>query len=187
MRRGILFLSILSIFLWSFQQVQLKKIKISDAISAELPESFRQVSEQELNEQYALGRQPLALYRGPHREVEFSVNVSSNQWQYFDLPLVKDFYKANLSALYSDIKMLNEGSKEVNGHPTAFFEYIGTVEGEESVIRNTTGLSKYTYVSYALVNGKVVVFTFTAPARQQQQWAAVAEEIMHSFKIKKTL
>jgi hypothetical protein len=188
MKINILFLSAVILLLTAFQQpVKLSKTKISDHITARLPEDFQPVGEQELRSKYVSHRPPIALYTSPDRQVDFSVNVSVNQWQHFDLPLVKDFYKASLSTLYTDLRMLKEETTELNKHPAALFEFVGTVEGEENVVRSTASISKYHYVAYVLVNGKVAVFTLTAPARQQQQWSAVAEEIMESIRIKKTL
>lgn len=174
--------------LLAFQEpVRLTKTKISDQISGRLPENFQPVSEEELRSKYVSYRQPIALYTSPDRLVDFSVNVSVNQWQQFDLPLIKDFYKSSLSTLYSNLEILKEETTEIGGHPAAIFEFIGTVEGEESAVRQTNEISKYTYVAYVLVNGKVAVFSLTAPASQQRQWSPVATEIMESLKIKKTL
>ncbi len=178
----------LSFLLLAFQvPVQLKKTKISDHISVNLPENFRQVGEQELSEKYVSTRPPIALYTSQDGLVDFSVNLSATQWQHFDLPLVKDFYKASLSTLYSELKMIKEEVVEVNKHQMAIFEFIGTVAGEETAVRRTNAISKYTYIAYALVNGKVVVCTLTAPAKLQQSWAPVAEEMMNTIRIKKTL
>ena len=176
------------ILLMAFQEpVKLVKTKVSDQISARLPESFQPVNEQDLKKKYVSYRQPIALYTSPDRQADFSVNVSVNQWQHFDLPLIKDFYKASLSTLYSDLRMLKEETTEIDGKPAAVFEFVGTVEGEETAVRQTKQISKYTCVAYVLVNGKVAVFSFTAPASQQRKWAATAAEIMESLKIKKTL
>ena len=184
----VMLLSILAVLLWAFQgPVELVKTKINDHISASIPESFSLVGEQALSEKYVSSRKPVALFTSPDGQVDFSVNLSANQWQHFDLPLAKDFYKASLSTLYSDLKMLKEEIVEINGQPAAIFEYIGTVEGEESAVRASRAVSKYTYIAYAMVNGKVVVSTFSAPANQQARWAPVAEEVIHSLKIKKTL
>lgn len=178
----------LSILFWAFQQpVDLKRTKISDQISAKLPEEFRQVSEDELSAKYISYRKPIALYTSPDRLVDFSVNVSVNQWQHFDLPIAKDFYKASLGALYSELEMIKEETREVGNHPAAVFEFIGTVEGEEGVVRSTKSISKYNYIAYVLVEGKIAVFALSAPAKLQQKWSPVAEEIIESLKIKKTL
>lgn len=188
MKIKILFLCALGLFAMAFQQAaKLTKTRISDEISARLPENFQPVSQEDLSTKYVSSRPPIALYTSPDRQVDFSVNVSVNQWQHFDLPLIKDFYKASLSTLFSDLKLIKEETTEINKHPAALFEFVGTVEGEEGTVRRTAAISKYHYVAYVLVNGKVAVFTLTAPDNQQQQWSSVAEEIMQSIRIKKTL
>lgn len=188
MKIKILFLCIAGLLAMAFQQpVKLTKTKISDEISARLPENFQPVSQEELRTKHVSSRPPIALYTTPDKQVDFSVNVSVNQWQHFDLPLIKDFYKASLSTLFSDLELLKEETTEINNHPAALFEFVGTVEGEEGTVRRTASISKYHYVAYVLVNGKVAVFTLTAPAGQQQEWSSVGEEIMQSIRIKKTL
>lgn len=188
MKIKILFLCAVGLLAMAFQQpAKLTKTRISDEISARLPEHFQPVSEQDLSSKYVSSRPPIALYTSPDMQVDFSVNVSVNQWQHFDLPLIKDFYKASLSTLFTDMQLLKEETTEINNHPAALFEFIGTVEGEEGTVRRTASISKYHYVAYILVNGKVAVFTLAAPAGQQQEWSAVGEEIMQSIRIKKTL
>ena len=187
MDRVVIVLGVLAVLLWSFQAPELIKIKVNDHLSVKVPESFTLVGEQELIEKYRSSRKPVALFTIPDGQVDFSINLSANQWQHFDLPLAKDFYKASLGALYSDLKIIKEDIVEINGRQVAIFEYIGTVEGEDSPIRQNSAVSKYTYLVYAMVNGKIVVSTFTAPANQQQRWASIAEAVMNSLSIKETL
>lgn len=171
------------------QDTKLVKTKVHDAITVSLPAEFTPVSEQEMMAKYVSSRKPLALYSNPSKQVDFSVNLSTNQWQHFDLPLVKDFYKASLSTLYSDIQWIKEEIQEIKGVPFAVFEYVGTVADteQENTLRKTKPMQVYTNIAYGLVNGKVVVFTLTAPANQQQQWSPVAEAVMESIRLKKTL
>ncbi|WP_017730244.1 hypothetical protein [Nafulsella turpanensis] len=172
----------------SFQQPgRLQRVKVTDGISVKLPENFTLVPEEALSERYISTRQPIALYTSPNGQAEFVINVSNNQWQHFDLPLVKDFYKASLGGLYSDIDFMKEETTETDKMPAAVFEYIGSGQSEEGVIRKSEGFSKYTYIAYVLVEGKVAIFSFTAPAKEKTIWAPVAAEIMESLKLKKTL
>lgn len=176
-------------FLLALQVPKLKKTQLHEAITVSLPEDFAPVSEQDMAAKYVSYRQPIALYTNSSRQVDFSVNLSLTQWQYFDLPLVKDFYKASLSTLYSEIEWIKEDIQEIKDVNFAIFEYVGTVAdaAEENTIRQTKPMQVYTYIAYGLVNGKVVVLTFTAPASQRQQWAPVAEAIMETIRLKKTL
>ena len=182
-------LPLLLAFEASAQGPKLVKTKVHDAITVSLPAEFVPVTEQEMNSKYVSYRRPIALYTNASKQVDFSVNLSLTQWQHFDLPLVKDFYKASLATLYSDIKWIKEDIEEIKGVPFAIFEYVGTVADaeKENTIKQTKPLEVYTYIAYGLMNGKVVVFTLTAPANQRQQWAPVAEEVMESIRLKKTL
>ena len=172
----------------SFQQAgRLQRVKVTDGISVKLPENFSMVPEEALSERYISNRKPIALFTSPNGQAEFVINVSNNQWQHFDLPLVKDFYKASLGSLYSDIRFTKEETTEIDKMPAAVFEYVGSGESEEGVIRKSESFSKYTYIAYVLVEGKVAVFSFTAPASEKAVWAPVAGEIMESLKLKKTL
>lgn len=173
----------------SAQQAKLVKTKVHDAITVSIPANFAPVSEQEMASKYVSSRQPVALYTGPDKQADFSVNLSTTQWQHFDLPLVKDFYKASLATLYTEMEWIKEEIQEIRDVNFAIFEYVGTVadEEQENAIRKTSPMQVYTYLAYGLVEGKVVVFTFTAPANQRQQWAPVAEAMMESIRLKKTL
>lgn len=171
------------------QEPKLVKTKVHDAITVSVPADFVPVSEQEMASKYVSNRKPLALFTNSSKQVDLSVNLSNNQWQHFDLPLVKDFYKASLSTLYSDVQWIREEIQEIKGVPFAIFEYVGTVADteQENTLRKTKPMEVYTHIAYGMVNGKVVVVTLTAPANQRQQWAPVAEAVMESIKLKKTL
>lgn len=187
MFKKLFFLVFISGFIMSFQQPRLKRVEVSEGISVKLPEGFTLVPEEALSEKYISSRKPIALFTSPDGQAEFSVNVSPNQWQHFDLPLAKDFYKASLATLFSDFNIINEETTEIDKMPAAVFEFIGSGEGEEGVIRKSEGFSRYTYIAYVMVGGKVAVFSFTAPANQQARWSPVAAEVMESLKLKKTL
>lgn len=184
----VLWLALFLPLLLAFQTPKLKKTEVTDAITVSLPTAFAPVTEQDMAAKYVSYRKPLALYTDQNRQVDFSVNVSLTQWQHFDLPLVKDFYKASLATLYTDIQWIKEDIQEIKDVPFAIFEYVGTIADpeQENAIRQTKPMQVYTYIAYGLVNGKVAVFTFTAPANQRQQWAPVAQEIMESIRLKKS-
>ena len=189
--KRLLLLGLALLPLLAFQEVpKLKKTQVSEGITVSLPEAFALVGEQEMMSKYVSYRKPIALYTDQSKQVDFSVNMSVNQWQHFDLPLVKDFYKASLSTLYTDIQWYKEEIQEIREVPFAVFEYVGTVaetEEENSIRQAKKPMQVYTYIAYGLINGKVVVFSLTAPANQRQQWAPVAEAMVESIRLKKTL
>ncbi len=171
--------------LWA-QPVDLKKEKISDDISIEMPKSFTPLSSQEVNQKYISYRKPLALYGDEARVVDFGVNVSFTNWGNEDLSLMKQFFKSSILNLYDTVQMINESMEEINGVKYAVFEFVSSVRGEENSFVNNDAINKYTYLQYALVNGKTLLFNLSCPARARNKWAPVAREMMHSIKIKKS-
>jgi hypothetical protein len=180
---------LLPVLVLQAQDIKLKKVKLNDALSVRLPEDFSPLTEQEMNERYASARQPIAFYASADRRADFSLNTSTSSWASSDLPLAKDFYKASLSALYTDIDWIREEIIEIDDRQFAVFEFIGTVADtdENQVVRSTQPISKYIQVAYALVNNKAVVVSFSAPAAQQTRWQPLAHEILDGLRIKKTL
>ncbi|MFW5700530.1 MAG: hypothetical protein ACOCWM_02475 [Cyclobacteriaceae bacterium] len=176
----------LSGVLVSAQSIELKRTKISDDISLQLPVSFTPLTEQEINEKMISSRKPLALYGDQARVVDFGVNVSMTSWSNEDLTLMKQFFKSSIMNLYDTVNMITEEMQEINGEHFAVFEFISSVTGDDNSVVNTSNISKYTYLQYALINGKTILFNFSCPARLQDKWAFVAEQIMQSVKIKKS-
>lgn len=185
----VLWLAFLLPMLLALQTPKLKKTQVHEAITVSLPQDFAPVSEQEMSSKYVSYRKPLALYSDPSKQVDFSVNMSLNQWQHFDLPLVKDFYKASVSTLYTDMKWYKDELTEIRDVPFAVFEYVGTVadQEQENTVRQTKPMQVYTFLAYGMVNGKVVVFSLTAPANQREKWSPVSQEILESIRLKKSL
>ena len=166
-----------------------KKTEINEAIQVELPADLVPVTEQEMADKYISYRLPLALYTTQDSKADFSVNLSVTPWADKDLPLMKDFYKASISTLYTEINWIKEEIVEVNKQQLAIFEYVGTVAQEEdqNALRNLAPIEKYNYIAYALKGGKVAVFAFSAPANQREFYQPIAERLMQSIKIKKSL
>lgn len=171
------------------QKAKFTKVKPTENITLRLPEDFSPLTEQEMQDRYASSRRPIVFYGSYDRNAELSINTSSSSWASFDLPLAKDFYKASLSALYTDIDWMRDEMVEVDGRQYAVFEFIGTVADpeEEQVVRRQKPISKYIMVAYTIVNHKAVVISFTAPSLLAQQWQPTAQEILEGIQLKKTL
>lgn len=168
------------------QPINLKKTKLTDDISIELPQSFTPLAEQEISEKFISYRKPLAIYGDQARVIDFGVNVSMTSWSNEDLELMKRFFKSSIMNLYDSVIMITEDIREINGEQFAVFEFVSSVSGDENSIVNVRNISKYTYLQYALINGKTLLFNFSSPARLRNKWAPVAEKMMQSIKIKKS-
>ncbi len=161
---------------------KLERQKISDEISIKIPSDFINMSEEERNRKYVSSRIPIAMFTNYDRTVDVGVNENSTRWGPGDLEILKDFYKANIQGLHTEVNFIQEGIQEVGGREYIVFEFTSKVYSEESF--NNNSVSKYSYIQYTLHNEKVLLFNFTAPLRHRQQWEPVARDIMASVRIR---
>lgn len=169
------------------QEISLKKIKINQDIKVSLPEEFVPMTEQDINAKYISYRDPIALYTSPERTVDFGVNLSVTHWKPEDIKIMQEFYENSIRTLYSEVKFIKKEIETINDITYAVFEFESSVEGESNAVNQSRTISKYTLIHYAIVNNKTVLFNFTSPLREKERWQPIAQEIMNSIKIKKTL
>lgn len=182
----ILFSLIVSfILLSSFQQMKYVKTKLNDHITISLPEGFFLMSEADITTKFASATPPVAAYTDLSRTVDFGVNVAFSRWNPEDLEIMRSFYKSNIMGLYDEVNFIHEGVEDINGRDFAVFEFTARVLDEEGTSINQQAIGKYIRIQYAIVRSKTVLFNFTCPERQMQQWAPVAKEMMATVKIDK--
>lgn len=164
-------------------QESMKRVKIKDVASVLMPEDFAPMSEADLNNKYETYRYPLAMYSDQGRIVDFGVNRSFTTWQEGDIVLVKDFYKASLFNMYTEVEMMQEEIRTINGREYAIFEFVGRVKDEAKSFRNNKTVSRYIYIMYTIYQGNSIVINFNAPERFKEDWRPIAKEMMDSFKL----
>lgn len=163
----------------------LMRVDATKSISLSVPNDFRPMTNDEIADRYFTNRRPIAMYTDRRNIVDLGVNESLTEWSENDLIILKDFYKANISSLYTEVNFINEELKDINGRQFAVFEFESVVRDEDNAFSQKPEIRKYTYIQYAIVNGKSWVFNLTVPLRHKQEWQSVAAEIMNSIKIKK--
>ena len=165
-------------------QAKLNRIKIGKEISMEIPESFHVATAQEMLQKNVSARTPLAMYTDYNGKIDIVVNETSNTWQGGDLEVIQSLYKSTIANLFDEIDFIQEDIQEVAGRGFIIFEFNSTVTDENDTFGTGVSISKYTYIQYTLYKDKILLFNFTCPAREQNQWQAAAHEIMKSVRIK---
>lgn len=177
-------LIVLFVLLSSFQPIKYVKTKVNEHITISLPESFFLMGEADVANKFASTNPPVAAYTDLSRTIDFGINVAFSRWNPEDMEIMRGFYKSNIMGLYDEVNFIHEGVENINGRDFAVFEFTSKVLDEEGTSINQRAVSKYIRIQYAIVRSKTVLFNFTCPARQQEQWAPVAKEIMASVNIK---
>lgn len=165
-------------------QVGLKRTKISDDISMEIPVDFVVMMEGERMNKYVSDREPIAVYTSSDRMVDLGINQNSTQWGNGDLSILKDFYKAGILNLFTSVEFKQDEIRTIGGREYIVFEFISKITDEESSFGDVRSTSKYNYIQYTLRNGKVVLFNLSCPSRMESQWNTTAKAMMESIRLK---
>jgi hypothetical protein len=73
------------------------------------------------------------------------------------------------------------------GETLWFFEFLSKVNDTEGTTIDNSSISMFVRIQYTIVKSKTVLFHFSCPERVKDKWAPIANEILESAKISKTL
>jgi hypothetical protein len=165
-------------------QTDFSRIKITKSISMKVPTAFTPMSPAEIRNKYVSYRAPIAMFTLQDQQVDLSVNKNSTPWADNDYKILKDFYKANIQNLFTEVTFIQEQISTIGNREFVVFEFTSKVMDEENKMSlNNTPVSKYTYIMYTFHEGNVLLFHFNCKASQKALWQQVAKEIMESVRI----
>lgn len=162
----------------------LVKKQLTENIQVSLPAAFLPMNEDMLSQRYLSARKPLAAFTNENQLVDFTVSTSNTRWGVDDLPILKDFYRANLMELYDEVEFSRAEIEEINKQPYVVFEFTSVVRPEENAMSMQQPVRKYTRIQYTVYNNETLVFNFSCPQMRQQEWEPTARNIMQSIKLK---
>jgi len=161
------------------------KVEVNEKISVELPSSFSQLTQEEINQRYNSPRKPLLFYSDPYKVVDFSVNMAYSLWGMDDIELLRSFYRSTLMSMYDEVEFITDEVRTINGHQFAVFEFVSRVVADDNAIIVRKDLLHYTFIQYTIVEGNnTALFNFTCPKNVMDKWQPTADKIMASVKIK---
>jgi hypothetical protein len=158
------------------------KVEVSEGVTVKIPESYAEMSSQDLEQRSQSYRRPVAIYTDPSRTAEFVVNFSFSLWNTQDLELLMRFYKASLYEIYSEITMITEEIQTINKREFVVLEFYSVSKEEKA--ENLRPIRKYTNLRYTLDQGRTILFNFTCPQNLQKDFEDTANQIMESIRIK---
>ncbi len=167
-----------------FTSDKVVKTKLSEGITVTLPVELKRMDDQDVAQRFPSVRAPLGAFTSDDRLINFSVNISATQWPDENVEMAKTFFKAGVYNLYDRIEMIHEGINEVHKHKFIYFEFESRIGANKLQMSSQEAIVTYTYIQYLVEPGKAIVFSFTCPREQRQQWEDKASAIMKSIRIK---
>ena len=164
-------------------RVKLIKVKVNDELSIFVPKDWNPMDERDIAQRYPSVRAPLAAYTNIERVADFSVNISATQWPDDDAALAQKFFKAGVMNMFDKVEMIDEGIREASGKKFIYFEFESRINGTRQE-ENRDPVLRYTYIQYLIQPGKALVFSFSCPKRQKDEWQETAREMMRGIKVK---
>ena len=172
-------------FLFFNSQIdKLIKVEVTENINMLVPADFHPMSDDEIARKYITTKRPLAVFTDRNLIVDLGINRSTTQWHPGDFEIMMSFQKANIFSLYDEVKLLNEGIKQVNGKNAAYYEFVSTIKDDEDSFLKKGSINMYTYIQYIMIDDKLLVFNLTCPSQLMQDWQESAAKIMSSIEIK---
>jgi hypothetical protein len=169
------FIALLFFPVFSFDQIKLdQKISLlDDKIEILAPTELTKMSDKMWVLKYhTLPRPELAL-SDENGEVNLLVDLTQQPASESQIAAYKDFRISNLQKTRTDIKILGEGIKSVNGRNVGFIKFSSQASDQNI----------FNFYFFAIANGKVLLFNFNCPAKLQKKWEETADKILNSLKI----
>ncbi|MCS6968175.1 MAG: hypothetical protein RMJ44_05965 [Cytophagales bacterium] len=161
---------------------KMKKVKLTDGITVQLPEDFRPMTNDEIASRYLTYRKPLAMYTDQGGVVDFGLNMAATTWRYEDLDILKSFYKATIMQMFTSVNFIREGIEQINNRRYAFFEFISELRSDAKDAIKRPPKVNYTYILYTVIGENVYIVNFTCPAEVRSRWQPIARAIVKTIK-----
>lgn len=163
---------------------KLVKIKVNDLITVFVPEEWRAMDDLDIAQRYPSVRAPIAAYTNAELVADFSINISATQWPDDDVTLAQSFFKAGIMNVFDRVEIIDEGIHEIGGKKFIFFEFDSRLNGNRQQEGFSDPVQRYSYIQYLIEPGRALVFSFSCPRRQQEEFQETAREMMAKIKIK---
>jgi hypothetical protein len=163
---------------------KLIKTKVADGITVALPAALYPMTPDDIAQRFPSVRAPLGAFTNQDRVVDFTVNISATNWPDGDIDIAQKFFKSGLRNLYDRVDFISEGVQILHKKKFIFFELESRINGDRRKQGSQEPILKYTFIQYLVQPDRTLVFTFTCPKDQREEWQETAREVMRSVRVR---
>lgn len=162
--------------IFGFSQIKLDKTinLLDNKVEIHVPKTLSIMSDEMWTLKYHTQTRPELVLTDENAEINFLVNTTQQPSTENQLAAYKDFRIANLKKSRTDIIMLGDGLKIVNGKKLGFFKFLSQAIDQKV----------FNYYFFTIVNGKILFFTFNCIEKLQSTWEKTADDILNSLQVK---
>jgi hypothetical protein len=175
LKRIILFNLLFVFSLYSFSQKNTDTVAILDArVKIVVPKELTPMSDEMFAIKYGNKKKPILILSDKDAEVNLLADMTPQPATENDLAAYRDFRIEQLKKSRSDLEIKDKGLKTVNGKKVAYFKFLSQAIDQKV----------FNYFFFALIDGKVLLFTFNCIEKLQKEWEAKADTMLSTLKIR---
>ncbi len=170
------FIALLFFPILSFGQIKLDKTisLLDNKVEILAPRELSKMSDEMWTLKYHTLPRPELVLTDENGEVNLLVDMTQQPAAENQIAAYKDFRISNLKKTRTDIKVLSDGIKNVNGKKIGFIKFSSRASDQNI----------FNFYFFSVVNGKILLFNFSCIETLQKTWEKTADEILDSLKIK---
>ncbi len=172
------------LFVSGFSSYKLIKTKVADGITVSVPSELYPMTPDDIAQRHPSVRAPLGAFTNQDRVVDLTVNISATNWPDGDIDIAQKFFKSGLRNLYDRVDFVSEGVRVLHKKKYIFFEFESRINGDRRKQGSQDPILKYTFIQYLVQPNRTLVFTFSCPKDQREDWQETAKEIMRSVRVR---
>ncbi len=160
----------------SFGQIKLDKTisLFNDKVEILSPKELSKMSDKMWTFKYHNLPRPELVLTDENAEINLLVDLTQQPAAESQIAAYKDFRISNLKKTRTDIKILGDGIKTVNGKKIGFIKFSSQASDQNI----------FNFYFFTVINGKILLFNFNCIEKLQKTWEKTADEILNSLKIK---
>lgn len=174
---------LLSVAMMALAPVKWVKSHLPDGVTVSVPDRLLPMTEEDMAQRFPSVRAPLGAFTNTDRVIDFSVNISATNWPDGDIELAGKFFKSSLQNLYDRVDFISEGVQSIHKTRYIFFEFESRISGDRRRQELQDPILRYTLIQYHIRKERTLVFTFSCPKDQEEEWKPIAHEIMKRVRV----
>ncbi len=174
---------ILAIGLMALAPVKWVKSRLPDGVTVSVPDRLLPMSEEDMAQRFPSVRAPLGAFTNTDRVIDYSVNISATNWPDGDTELARKFFKSSLQNLYDRVDFISEGVQSIHKAKYIYFEFESRISGDRRRQELQDPILRYTFIQYHIQKERTLVFTFSCPKDQEEEWKPIAHEMMKRIRV----
>lgn len=158
-----------------FGQSKMEKISLlNNKIEISVPKELSTMTDEIWKLKYQNKPKSTLALSDKNGEINLIGDMTQQPASESQLTAYKDFQINSLKKKRSDLEILAQGIKTVNGKKVGYFKFISDAVDQKV----------FNYYFFTIVSGKILIFSFNCIEKLRNEWGKTADEIVASLNVK---